>query len=329
MTKFERKGFEGANFFLHFLCGKVFFLNPTVSSPSKQGRRSDLKSEHKTLLKDVIKVFQSWLIRLLLLRMASIRRKLFKRATPGKPSLPAKKFYPQNFMPGGGQEEVRGYLAKKILFFAKPRVHYTGSLISKGMSLDFDLENGIAMSAVEGKCGEFEVSAADLTIGEEFGFFLYSKTSRNGKPIKDIGCESSLDSSTFCPVHSAPKEPTIGGPFSMFSCTKKISQGNLSFYNRIYDGSTLSYTWGSCSNTCGLSEPVACSFSSTTEEEEVQLTFDLIFSGPSLSASYFGAAELESVASSTAELVGVDASMVKVGSHRSLFYCYCRWSKTW
>ncbi|CAL6284627.1 unnamed protein product [Bathycoccus prasinos] len=132
------------------------------------------------------------------------------------------------------------------------------------------------------------------------------------KPIKDIGCESSLDGSTYCPAHSEPEEPTIGGPFSMASCTKKITYGDLSFYNRVYDGSALSFTWGSCSNTCGLSEPEACSFSSTTEKEEVQVTFDLSFSGPGLSASDFGPAELESVASSTAEVVGVDASMVEV-----------------
>ena len=66
-------------------------------------------------------------------------------------------------------------------------------LISKTMSSDFAFENGIEMNAVKGKCGEYEVSAADLTVGEEFGFFLYSKTSGNGEPIKDIGCESSLD----------------------------------------------------------------------------------------------------------------------------------------
>ena len=42
------------------------------------------------------------------------------------------------------------------------------------------------------------------------------------------------------------------------------------------------------------------------------MTFDLSFSGPGLSASDFGPAELESVASSTAEVVGVDASMVEV-----------------
>ena len=185
-------------------------------------------------------------------------------------------------------------------------------LISKTMSSDFAFENGIEMNAVKGKCGEYEVSAADLTVGEEFGFFLYSKTSGNGEPIKDIGCESSLDGSTYCPAHSEPEEPTIGGPFSMASCTKKISYGDLSFYNRVYDGSALSFTWGSCSNTCGLSEPEACSFSSTTEKEEVQVTFDLSFSGPGLSASDFGPAELESVASSTAEVVGVDASMVEV-----------------
>ncbi|CAL6284313.1 unnamed protein product [Bathycoccus prasinos] len=185
-------------------------------------------------------------------------------------------------------------------------------LISKTMSSDFAFENGIEMNAVKGKCGEYEVSAADLTVGEEFGFFLYSKTSGNGEPIKDIGCESSLDGSTYCPAHSAPEEPTIGGPFSMASCTKKITYGDLSFYNRVYDGSALSFTWGSCSNTCGLSEPEACSFSSTTEKEEVQVTFDLSFSGPGLSASDFGPAELESVASSTAEVVGVDASMVEV-----------------
>lgn len=36
-------------------------------------------------------------------------------------------------------------------------------LISKTMSSDFAFENGIEMNAVKGKCGEYEVSAADLT----------------------------------------------------------------------------------------------------------------------------------------------------------------------
>jgi hypothetical protein len=31
------------------------------------------------------------------------------------------------------------------------------------MSSDFAFENGIEMNAVKGKCGEYEVSAADLT----------------------------------------------------------------------------------------------------------------------------------------------------------------------
>jgi len=185
-------------------------------------------------------------------------------------------------------------------------------LISKSMSQDFYFENGIEMSAVEGKCGQFEVSAADLTVGEEFGFFLYSKTSGNGQPIKDIGCESSMDGSSTCPAHSAPEHPTVGGPFGMASCTKKVSAGNLSFYNRVYDGATLSFTWGSCSDACGLSEPSSCSSSPTAEEEEVQLTFDLSFSGPNLTASEFGEAERDSVASSVAEEVGVDASYVDV-----------------
>jgi len=185
-------------------------------------------------------------------------------------------------------------------------------LISKSMSQDFYFENGIEMSAVEGKCGQFEVSAADLTVGEEFGFFLYSKTSGNGQPIKDIGCESSMDGSSTCPAHSAPEHPTVGGPFGMASCTKKVSAGNLSFYNRVYDGATLSFTWGSCSDACGLSEPSSCSSSPTAEEIEDQVTFEFSFSGPNLTASEFGEAERDSVASSIAELAGVDASYVDV-----------------
>ena len=94
-------------------------------------------------------------------------------------------------------------------------------LVTKSMSRDFIL-NALEMTAVSGKWEDFLLQRC-LKLNEEFGFFLYSKTTNNGKPIKDIGCESSKTDDPRCPEHSAHLGGSVGGPLYLNSCTKNRS----------------------------------------------------------------------------------------------------------
>lgn len=57
-------------------------------------------------------------------------------------------------------------------------------LISKTMSSDFAFENGIEMNAVKGKCGEYEVSAADLTSARSLASFCTRKRAGTESRLK-------------------------------------------------------------------------------------------------------------------------------------------------
>ena len=57
-------------------------------------------------------------------------------------------------------------------------------LISKTMSSDFAFENGIEMNAVKGKCGEYEVSAADLTAARSLASFCTRKRAGTESRLK-------------------------------------------------------------------------------------------------------------------------------------------------
>ena len=184
-------------------------------------------------------------------------------------------------------------------------------LVTKSMSRDFIFEDALEMTAVSGKCGEFSAPADVLTVNEEFGFFLYSKTTNNGKPIKDIGCESSKTDDPRCPEHSA-LEISVGGPLYLDSCTEKSTFGDISFYNRVYDGKMANFTWGSCSNDCGKTQPSGCSSPTSAESEKIEITFNLDFSGPGLNTAQFDDDEIMKLSSEIAEVVGVDASMVHI-----------------
>ena len=184
-------------------------------------------------------------------------------------------------------------------------------LVTKSMSRDFIFEDALEMTAVSGKCGEFSAPADVLTVNEEFGFFLYSKTTNNGKPIKDIGCESSKTDDPRCPEHSA-LEISVGGPLYLDSCTEKSTFGDISFYNRVYDGKMANFTWGSCSNDCGKTQPSECSSPTSAESEKIEITFNLDFSGPGLNTAQFDDDEIMKLSSEIAEVVGVDASMVHI-----------------
>ena len=185
-------------------------------------------------------------------------------------------------------------------------------LVTKSMSRDFIFEDALEMTAVSGKCGEFSAPADVLTVNEEFGFFLYSKTTNNGKPIKDIGCESSKTDDPRCPEHSAHLEISVGGPLYLDSCTEKSTFGDISFYNRVYDGKMANFTWGSCSNDCGKTQPSGCSSPTSAESEKIEITFTLDFSGPGLNTAQFDDDEIMKLSSEIAEVVGVDASMVHI-----------------
>ena len=187
-------------------------------------------------------------------------------------------------------------------------------LIRKRDSAEFAFEDGVEMTPVEGQCGQYSIktSEAALAEGEEFGFYLYPFDPERGTPIKDIGCERSFDGDSRCPMHSASNTVSIGGPFEMAECTTKFSQSDdLAFYNRVYDGTTMTFTWGSCALTCGASAPAGCPTNfPETEDEEILIDVTMTYSGSNLDPADFTEARLAKLADEFAEVLKVDSSMI-------------------
>jgi len=72
------------------------------------------------------------------------------------------------------------------------------------------------------------------------------------------------------------------------------------------------FTWGSCSNDCGETQPAGCSSPTSGESEKIEITFNLDFSGPGLNTAQFDDDEIMKLSSEIAKVVGVDASMVHI-----------------
>ena len=144
-------------------------------------------------------------------------------------------------------------------------------VVSKSMSRDFRFEDAVEMT--ETSCGNYAISSFSLEDGEEFGFYLY--------PIGDTGADTSDESTILdngclhegdarCPVFSSPAALVEG------ECTAKYTDpgsGDV-FYNRVYDGSTMAYTWGSCEATCAVGQPDGCPAATGTFSTAVALNDD-------------------------------------------------------
>lgn len=123
--------------------------------------------------------------------------------------------------------------------------------VSKSMSSDFVFESGVEMQEIG--CGVYELLHANIAVDEEFGFFVYpiGQEGSDEKTISDIGCDDA--GSSKCPAFAVP-----AAAVGMQMCTKKTTYGEDSFFNRVYDGLTVDYTWGSCSNSCAQAHPTGC-----------------------------------------------------------------------
>ena len=124
-------------------------------------------------------------------------------------------------------------------------------VVTKGMSSDFLFESGVEMAEIG--CGAYELLHVPIAKGEEFGFFVYPKGQEGSdeKTISDIGCEHA--GSSKCPAFAVP-----AAAIGMEACTKNTTAGEDTFFNRVYDGVTVDYTWGSCDNSCVQAHPTGC-----------------------------------------------------------------------
>ena len=132
-------------------------------------------------------------------------------------------------------------------------------VVSKSMQSDFRFEN--AQNLQETSCGNYE-GTVDLEVGEEFGFYLYPLGDESDEStVLDNGCLHEGDGR--CPAFSSPS--ALAG---IEQCTSKYSDpgsGDV-FYNRVFDGETLAYNWGTCETTCANSGPPGCPQISTEPE---------------------------------------------------------------
>ena len=116
---------------------------------------------------------------------------------------------------------------------------------SKSMSNDFLFDRAKEMTQV--RCGVYEVDVM-LAPGEQFGFYLYPLGNTSDiATVSDIGCFS--HGGERCPSFSTPA--ALQG---MERCTKTYEEGEDIFYNRIFDGSTTTYVFGSCDRDCAPTE---------------------------------------------------------------------------
>lgn len=137
---------------------------------------------------------------------------------------------------------------------------WTGAIgakvVSKSMSSDFRYE--AALDMVETSCGNYEATV-DLAVGEEFGFYLHPiGDDSDVNTALDNGCLHEGDAR--CPAFSSPS--ALAG---IETCTSKYEDpgsGDV-FYNRVFDGTTLSFNWGTCETTCAADGPPGCPAKST------------------------------------------------------------------
>ena len=124
-------------------------------------------------------------------------------------------------------------------------------MVSKSMSNDFRFEQAVEMKEVS--CGNYAISDFSLEEGEEFGFYLYPIGDTSDETtVLDDGCLHEGDAR--CPAFASPAA-LVGG-----ECAVKYTDPGSDdvFYNRVYDGSTTAYTWGSCEATCAVGQPDGC-----------------------------------------------------------------------
>jgi hypothetical protein len=176
-------------------------------------------------------------------------------------------------------------MIEQLPFHVGDNWKYIGAkLITRSMSEEFEFAKAKEMRMT--KCGSFEVEIPDnMKKDEHFGFYLYPKPRtvvdenddkvmsplggstttlitnddiEKFRIVSDLACENvSPHEEDKCPI-SRKGIITKSDVDSMHKCTGQFTHGvsdktggvqNV-FYNRVFDGKSLSYVWGSCAWNC-------------------------------------------------------------------------------
>jgi hypothetical protein len=118
-------------------------------------------------------------------------------------------------------------------------------LITKSLSNDFKYDKAIQMESSD--CGIFTTNTVPAK-GEEFGFYLYNLNNfTEYDAVSDIGCEGT--DTEKCPLGDVLD--------SLAACTNSVEGSGYTAHNRIFDGETFAYNWGTCDSTCAT-PPATC-----------------------------------------------------------------------
>merc|ERR1711959_871602 len=118
-------------------------------------------------------------------------------------------------------------------------------LITKSLSNDFKYDKAIQIESSD--CGIFTTNTVPVK-GEEFGFYLYNLNNfTEYDAVSDIGCEGT--DTEKCPLGDVLD--------SLAACTNSVEGSGYTAHNRIFDGETFAYNWGTCDSTCAT-PPATC-----------------------------------------------------------------------
>ena len=119
------------------------------------------------------------------------------------------------------------------------------SIITKSLNNDFLFDHAVEMEQTD--CGTFKTKVLPKK-GEEFGFYLFWKDNlTEWESVSDIGCTGP----------NTDKCPPGDVLASLASCTNAVQNPGFVSHNRVFDGTTLTYNWGTCENSCGT-KPASC-----------------------------------------------------------------------
>ena len=113
-------------------------------------------------------------------------------------------------------------------------------------------------------CGTFQ---ADVHIykGEQFGFWLYPTTNETESHLYSSSTDAQIDGGCEAKGSHRCKAAHVPAPLVNSTCTKSFpvyylqkGMGHDIFWNRVYDGKSTSFVWGSCDSECIAHQPPTC-----------------------------------------------------------------------
>ena len=119
------------------------------------------------------------------------------------------------------------------------------AIITKSLSNDFFFDHAVEMEQTD--CGTFTTKIVP-SVGEEFGFYLFWKDNfTEWYSVSDIGCDGT----------NTDKCPPGDVLASLSACTNTVQNPGFVSHNRVFDGTTLTYNWGTCDTSCNA-KPASC-----------------------------------------------------------------------